>query len=69
MLVDYKAVPYDATVSGSAAGCGVEVADGPAGVRVSHDCMLVTMRERVKNSRGRTWSDLSDRRFTSPPLS
>ena len=26
-------VPYDAAVSGPAAGCGVEVADGPDGVR------------------------------------
>ena len=31
--MDCKTVPYDAAVSGPAAGCGVEVADGPDGVR------------------------------------
>ena len=33
MLVDCRMVPYDTAVSGSAAGCGVEVAVGPDGVR------------------------------------
>ena len=33
MLVDCRTVPWDAAVSGLAAGCGVEVAGGPDGVR------------------------------------
>ena len=33
MLVDYNTIPYNATVSGLAAGYRVEVADGTAEVR------------------------------------
>ena len=79
-LVDRRTVAYDATMSGSAAGCGVEVAVGPDGVRVSLNPfpdvviskMLASRRKRSrcgvqarKSTGSRSWSNKTSRPLPS----